>query len=90
MNTALAVCTAEQRKILDENYGRKVSECERRVKEVFESPEVDLRKRYGVYEEKVYGKLVVMIGEIPEVEGKSTLKREVFKSFTDKIYKRTK
>ncbi|KAK0214736.1 farnesyl-diphosphate synthase [Armillaria nabsnona] len=55
---------------------RKDSECERRVKEVFESPEVDLRKRYGVY------------GEL--VEGKNTLKKEVFKSFIDKIYKRTK
>ncbi len=54
------------------------------------SPEVDLRKRYGVYEEKVYGELVAMIGGIPEVEGKSTLKREVFKSSIDKIYKRTK
>ncbi len=57
---------------------------------MFESPEVDLRKRYGVYEERVYGELVAMIREIPEVEGKSTLKREVFKSFLDKIYKRTK
>ncbi|KAK0224955.1 farnesyl-diphosphate synthase [Armillaria nabsnona] len=57
-------------------HGRKDSECERRVKEVFESPEVDLRKRYGVY------------GEL--VEGKNTLKKEVFKSFIDKIYKRTK
>ncbi|PBK79654.1 hypothetical protein ARMGADRAFT_1049118 [Armillaria gallica] len=69
------------RRILDDNYGRKDSECERRVKVVFESPEV---KRYGVYE-KIYG-------EIPEVEGKSTLKREVFDSFIDydKIYSRTK
>ncbi|KAK0432111.1 isoprenoid synthase domain-containing protein [Armillaria borealis] len=90
VNTALAACTPKQRRVLDENHGRKDSECERRVKEVFESPEVDLRKRYGMYEEKVYGELVAMIGEILEVEGKSTLKREVFKSFLDKIYKRTK
>ncbi|PBK86758.1 terpenoid synthase [Armillaria gallica] len=92
VDTALAVCTPEQRKVLDENYGRKYSECERRVKEAFESLEVDLRKQYGVYEEKVYGELVAMIGEIPEVDvkGKSTLKREVFESFIDKIYKRTK
>ncbi|PBK90970.1 Polyprenyl synthetase [Armillaria gallica] len=34
VNTALAVCTPEQRKVLDENYGRKNSECERRVKVV--------------------------------------------------------
>ncbi len=45
------------------------------VKVVFENPNVDLRERYGVYEEKVYRELIAMIGEIPEVEGKSTLKR---------------
>ncbi len=57
---------------------------------MFESIEVDLKKRYGVYEGRVYGELVAMIGEIPEVEGKSTLKREVFKNFLGKIYKRAK
>ncbi len=57
---------------------------------VFESPEVDLRKRHGVYEGRVYGELVAMIGEILEVERNSMLKQEVFKSFLDKIYKRTK
>ncbi len=75
----------EQRRVLDENYRRKDSECERRVKVVFESPEVDLRRRCAVYE-KVYGELVAVIGQIPEVEGKSTLKRDVFKSFLDKIF----
>ncbi|PBK94558.1 terpenoid synthase, partial [Armillaria gallica] len=90
VNTTLAVCTLEQQWVLDENYGRKDSECERGVKEVFESSGVDLGKRYGVYDEKVYGELVAMIGEIPEVEGKSTLKRGVFKSFLDRIYKRMK
>ncbi len=69
------MCTSEQRKVLDENYRRKDSECERMVKVVFENPDVDLRERYGVYEEKVYRELIAMIGEIPEVEGKSTLKR---------------
>ncbi len=53
---------------------------------VFESPKVDLKKRYAMYE-KVYGELIAMIGQIPEVEGKSTLKGGVFKSFLDKIYK---
>ncbi len=85
----LVVCMPEQCQVLDENYGRKDSECERRVKEMFESPEVDLRKWYGVYEERVYEELVAIIGEIPEVEGKSTLKWEVFKSLIDEIYKKT-
>ncbi|KAK0438811.1 isoprenoid synthase domain-containing protein [Armillaria borealis] len=88
VNTALAVCTPEQRRVLDDNYGRNDPECERRVKVVFESPQVDLRRRR--YEEKVYRELIAMIGEITEVEGKSTLKREVFKSFIDNIYNRTK
>ncbi|KAK0223767.1 isoprenoid synthase domain-containing protein, partial [Armillaria fumosa] len=90
VNIALTVCTPEQWRILNENYGRKDSECERRIKVVFESPEVDLRKRYAVYEEKVYGELIAVTGQIPEVEGKSTLKRDIFKSFLDKIYKRSK
>ncbi|KAK0214247.1 isoprenoid biosynthesis-like protein [Armillaria nabsnona] len=81
VNTMLPVCTPKQQWVLDENYGRKDSECERRVKVVFESPEVDFkwRKRNGVYEAKV-----------PEIEGKGRLKTEIFKSFLDKIYKRTK
>ncbi|PBK86680.1 terpenoid synthase [Armillaria gallica] len=78
VNTTLPVCTPKQQLVLDENYGRKDSECERRVKVVFESPEV------GLWE------LIAMIGEVPEVEGKGRLKTEVLKSFLDKIYKRTK
>lgn len=90
VNIALAVCTPEQRKNLDENYGRKDSECERRVKEMFKSPEVDLRKWYAEYDERVYGELAGMTVEITVVEGKGTLKREVFKGFLDKTYNRTK
>ena len=33
------------------------------MKEVFESLQVDLRKRYGMYEERTFGELVAMIGE---------------------------
>ncbi|KAK0184267.1 hypothetical protein F5146DRAFT_1006758 [Armillaria mellea] len=54
---------SRSRKILDENYGRKDLEYERRMKEVFESLQVDLRKRYGMYEERIFGELVAMIGE---------------------------
>ncbi len=45
MNTTLPVCTPKQQLVLDENYGRKDSECERRVKVVFESPEVVFKLR---------------------------------------------
>ncbi|KAK0184182.1 hypothetical protein F5146DRAFT_1006687 [Armillaria mellea] len=33
------------------------------MKEVFESLQVDFRKRYGMYEERIFGELVTMIGE---------------------------
>ncbi len=46
-----SACTSEQWQVLDENYRQKDSECEGMVKVVFESPEVDLKKRYEVYEE---------------------------------------
>ena len=78
--------------MLDENYGRKDAECERRVKAVFE--EVGLREKYAEYEEGAYKKIMGLIAEIPEVDPAAGdapgLKREVFKAFLDKIYKRTK
>ncbi|KAJ7691975.1 farnesyl-diphosphate synthase [Mycena rosella] len=90
INTALAVASDAQRKILDENYGRKGAEEERRVKAVFEA--IGLRERYAEYEREVYEKLSGMIEAIPE--GKpgeiGGLRREVFTVFLDKIYRRTK
>ncbi|KAF7331595.1 Fructose-bisphosphate aldolase [Mycena kentingensis (nom. inval.)] len=88
INTALAVVTPEQRAVLDANYGKKDAAAEARVKEVFEA--VGVRERYAKYEAEVYGKLNEMIGAIPESAAPSTLKREVFTSFLEKIYKRTK
>jgi len=91
VNTALAIATPEQRKILDENYGRKNAEKEKRVKEVYE--EMKIRERYGVYEEGAYKKIMGLIEAVPETptaDGSPVLKRDVFKVFLDKIYKRTK
>lgn len=90
INTALAVATPEQRKILDDNYGRKGKEEEARVKEVFEA--VGVRERYAEYEQGVYTKLTDAINAIPEGEKdqQGVLRREVFTSFLLKIYKRTK
>ncbi|KAK0209727.1 hypothetical protein IW262DRAFT_1450718 [Armillaria fumosa] len=51
------------------------SECERKVKVVFESPE-----------ERVFRELVAMIGEIPGVVGKSALKGDVLKRFVGRPY----
>ncbi|KAK0192017.1 isoprenoid synthase domain-containing protein [Armillaria mellea] len=75
INTALELASPEQRTVLDENYGRKDAAAEGRVKAVFE--EVGLRQKYHAYEERVY-------------EALGTLKREVFRSFLSKVYKREK
>lgn len=86
VNTALKVANAEQRRILDENYGRKDAEKEKRVKEIFE--ELKIRDIYAQYEETVVTGLKQKIAQVVEVDG--GLKREVFESFLGKIYKRTK
>ena len=86
INTALSLANPDQRAILDENYGRKDAEKEKKVKAVF--AEVGVRKAYEEYEERVVKKLRIKIGEIVEVEG--GLKKEVFESFLSKIYKRSK
>lgn len=85
INKVLALVSPEQRAILDANYGRKDVEAEANVKEVFEA--VGLREVYAEYEENVVGKLRVAIDGIQEGEG--TLKKEVFTSFLEKIYKRS-
>ncbi|CAG7850729.1 Farnesyl pyrophosphate synthase Short=FPP synthase; Short=FPS; AltName: Full=(2E,6E)-farnesyl diphosphate synthase; AltName: Full=Dimethylallyltranstransferase; AltName: Full=Farnesyl diphosphate synthase; AltName: Full=Geranyltranstransferase [Serendipita indica DSM 11827] len=119
VNIALQRASPEQRKILDENYGRKDSACEARVKAVFN--ELKIEELYREYEQNTYEKLNKLIDAIPESEGpveytsggnatyepmmepyprtipslgndKDTmgLKREVFRSFLNKIYKRQK
>ncbi|GLB39873.1 putative FPP GGPP synthase family protein [Lyophyllum shimeji] len=120
INTALKLCTPEQRRVLDRNYGRKGDieagaeggeqdvkaegrehaaggMCEARVKEVFEA--VGLRKVYAEYEQRVYTRLNELIDAIPEegaiVDKKGQvitehggLKRQVFRSFLEKIHGR--
>ncbi|KAG8804541.1 Farnesyl pyrophosphate synthetase [Serendipita sp. 399] len=118
INIALQKADERQRKILDENYGKKDSVCEARVKEVFN--ELQIEPLYKEYEQKTYEKLNKLIDAIPEdVPGGPTatpntqyepmmepfpltipnlgddkdvvgLKREVFRSFLNKIYKRQK
>ena len=89
INVALSVATPEQRAVVDANYGRKDSACEAKVKRVYE--EVGLRERYEKYEQESYEKIVRLMEEgIPAGAKDGELKREVFKSFLDKIYKRTK
>ena len=85
INQALGASSPEQRKVLDENYGRKDGEKERKVKEVYH--ELKLDEVYRTFEEARVKELREKISEVDESQG---LKKEVFESFLGKIYKRTK
>ncbi|MBW0474903.1 hypothetical protein O181_014618 [Austropuccinia psidii MF-1] len=87
VNIALKFCTPEQRKVLDAHYGQKNPESEAKVKDVFNSPEVDLKKRFEEYEDESYKSINALIEKIDESQG---LKKDVFKTFLGKIYKRIK
>jgi farnesyl diphosphate synthase len=85
INQALLKCSAPQRKVLDENYGRKDDAAEAKVKDVFR--DLDLPSIYQTYEERRVGEIKKMIAGVEEGEG---LRKEVFESFLAKIYKRSK
>lgn len=85
INQALKRANPQQRKILDENYGRKDSECEMRVKGVY--AELQLDQAYLQLEEEKVGMIKEMISKVDESEG---LKKGVFEEFLRKIYKRSK
>ncbi|KAG7824750.1 hypothetical protein KL909_001972 [Ogataea angusta] len=85
INTALKICTPEQRAILDENYGRKDSAKEAKCKQVFKDLKID--QLYLEYEEKVANELRSKIANVDESRG---FKGEVLTSFLNKIYKRQK
>ena len=91
INTALAHASDAQRAILDDNYGRKDSAAEARVKEVF--AEIGLDAFYSEYEADAYARINALIDSVPETRspnGEAVLCRDVFRVFLEKIYKRTK
>ncbi|KAE9974525.1 hypothetical protein BLS_010047 [Venturia inaequalis] len=85
VNQALKICTPEQRKVLEDNYGQKNSATEAKVKALYE--ELNLKQIYLDYEEKVVGDIKTKIANVDESEG---LKKSVFEAFLAKIYKRQK
>lgn len=85
INEALPLCDANQRRILEDNYGQKDKEKERKVKAVFE--ELHLKQRYLDFEEKEVTRIKDMIAHVDESEA---LKSAVFESFLGKIYRRSK
>ena len=87
INVALEHATPEQRKILDDNYGRKDSASEQRVKDVFNAENIDIKGRFERYEKDSYDRINGLIRELPEGPG---VKRAVFVAFFEKVYKRSK
>nr|OQO27682.1 Farnesyl pyrophosphate synthase [Rachicladosporium sp. CCFEE 5018] len=85
VNQALRKCSKEQRKVLEENYGRKDKACEAKVKKLFD--ELELEKVYKEYEEERVADLRKKIAAVDESQG---MKKEVFEEFLRKIYKRSK
>ncbi|KAL1302978.1 hypothetical protein AAFC00_003295 [Neodothiora populina] len=85
VNQALKRATAEQRAVLEENYGRKNKDNEAKVKALFD--EMKLDQVYHAYEEDKVGEIKKMIENVDESEG---LKKGVFEEFLRKIYKRSK
>lgn len=85
VNKALSIVTPEQRKVLEENYGKKSKDNEAVIKKLYD--ELALEKLYQEYEESRVGEIRKMIDATDESEG---LKKSVFESFLGKIYKRTK
>lgn len=85
VNTALDICTPEQRKLLDENYGRKDPVKEKKCKDLFY--ELKINDRFHKYEEDEVSILKKRIANVDETRG---FKKEVLSAFLDKIYKRKK
>lgn len=85
INQALSMCTPEQRKILEDNYGRKDKLKEMNVKKLFDDLHLD--QIFKEYEEKCVLEIKKLISEVDESEG---LKKTLFESFLSKIYKRSK
>ena len=85
INEALKRANPRQRKILENNYGRKDASAEAKVKEVYR--EMDLESVYRRYEDEKVGQIREAIYGIDESEG---LKKSIFEGFLNKIYKRTK
>jgi farnesyl diphosphate synthase len=85
INQALQIVTPEQRKLLDEAYGRKDAALEAKVKALYNN--LKLEQHYKDFEEKRVTELREKISAVDESDG---LKKEIFSAFLDKIYKRSK
>lgn len=85
VNKALQLASPEQRKLLDENYGKKDAQCEARCRKLFH--DLEIQKHYQAYEEKVAEDLRAKIAQTDESRG---FRAQVLTAFLNKVYKRSK
>ncbi|KAJ5909054.1 ERG20 farnesyl diphosphate synthase [Penicillium taxi] len=85
VNQALLSCSAEQRTVLEENYGRDDEVCERTVKELYGI--LGLEGVYREFEERTVAELRRKIARVDESQG---LKMELFETLLERIYRREK
>ncbi|KAF2754651.1 farnesyl pyrophosphate synthetase [Pseudovirgaria hyperparasitica] len=85
VNQALKLASPEQRKLLEDHYGRKDDAAEAKVKALY--AELKLEQVYHEFEEDRVTELRKKIDSLDESEG---LKKGVFEEFLRKIYKRSK
>lgn len=85
VNQALQRCTPAQRKVLEDNYGRKDDQCQEKVKGL--DDELALEQLYQEYQETKVADLKQKIDMVDETQG---LKKGIFEEFLKKIYNRSK
>ena len=85
INEALKRANPQQRKTLEDNYGKKYKSAETKVKEMY--TKMDLENVYRKYEDEKVGQIREAILSIDESEG---LKKSIFEGFLNKIHKRRK
>ena len=82
INQALSRCSPQQRRILDENYGKNNESNVEAVKKVYH--ELNMEQIYREYEENSYKRISALIDQIDE----SILPKSMFVKFMNRIYKR--
>ncbi|KAI9224128.1 geranyltranstransferase [Blastocladiella britannica] len=85
INMALARCSTEQRAVLDANYGRKDAQCIDAIKRVY--VDLGLESVFEQYEDASQKRITKLIKDIDVSLG---VPPEVYVSFMNKIYKRSK
>lgn len=85
VNKALETITPEQREVLEKNYGRKDSECEKKIKELYK--ELDLESLYRKFEGDAVKNIRAKIAAVDESQG---LKRDVLENFLKKVEGRSR